>query len=104
MIPHTTQRKAGAASAGTALCGSPAPAGRPALQLRPCKPVLTYHAHAPLTVKRDQRGVVEMPIRQARRATFKVQVNFVGYGIEDRRSCHAANILNKEKADDVSGR
>ena len=37
-----------------------------------------------------------MPVRQARSAAFKVQVDFVGYGIEDRRSCHSANILNRE--------
>ena len=39
-----------------------------------------------------------MLVHQARSTTFKVQVNFVSYGIEYRRSCDSTDILNKEKS------
>lgn len=57
----------------------------------------THHAHAPLAVEGNQRGVVEVPVRQARSAAFEVQVYFIGCGIEYRRSCDSADVLNTEK-------
>lgn len=44
-----------------------------------------------------------MLVRQARSTTFKIQVNFISYGVEYWGSRDSANILNKEKGDSISG-
>lgn len=44
-----------------------------------------------------------MLVRQAGGTAFKIQVDFIGYGIEDRRACDSANILNKDKSKNISG-
>lgn len=61
------------------------------------RPTDTHHAHASLTVEGDERGVVGVGVCGTRGAALEVQVDLVGYGVEDRGASDTAYILKHKQ-------